>query len=122
SGALMVRPSRKITVSTVSLTRTSATRGSRIAAEMFMPSLKEVLLLFYHFCLDDAQFTGGKADVARHRNGFQPKLYRVAALIDMNVRRFKSLIAEKVEPVAGPSQHGWHGYSRFRPLAASPSR
>jgi hypothetical protein len=73
-----------------------------------MPRLQKLILVF----LD---FPSQHPKIAIEEPAARGKIYRVKpefgghiVLVDMQMRRLMSLVAEKVEPKAAPSQNGWH--------------
>lgn len=55
-----------------------------------------------------AHLRGRHATASRQADGAQPEFAFAVASIDVDVRRFVSLVGVKVEPQAFQAQNGWH--------------
>src|SRR6202008_574804 len=102
-GALILRPSHSVTVRASSVTFTSATRASRTGAEILIPCM-----LFPFPWQREWFLRAWEPDIPHDRNRFQPEFYRISVLVDMDMHRLRSFIAEEIEAVTTPAQDGWH--------------
>lgn len=74
-----------------------------------------MLALFTHLFCDDGEIARSKSEIARDLYIAQPELYRISALINMDVGRLVALVAEEVEPVTLPARNSRHAYPLLSP-------
>src|SRR5207245_9982789 len=100
----MVPPSRRSTIRTSSVNRTSLTRSPGRPSEVFIPSLQQSWLVFNDEPLDAAQLNRRESKVTRQRNRGQPELRCVIITVDVDVRRLVQVMADEVESIRAASK------------------
>jgi hypothetical protein len=78
-----------------------------------MPNLQKLVVVFLDLPGQHPDIAVGEPAVRGKTYRIKPKFSGHIVLIDMQMRRFMSLVAEKVEPKAPPSQNGRHSISKY---------
>jgi hypothetical protein len=73
-----------------------------------MPSLQKLVAVFLYLLDQHSNITVREPAAAGKNYRIKPKFSGHIVLINMQMRRFMSLVAEKIEPKPAPSQNSWH--------------
>src|SRR5262245_10276824 len=106
SGALMVRPSMRPTLSSRSVTVTVQSLISAVSyrSEEDIPSLQQVIAPRPRQLHHVTQFTRGKTVVSGKLAALQPEFRRRAAPLDMQMRRFRAIVADEVDTITADAK------------------
>jgi hypothetical protein len=111
SGTASSRPSARRTRSASVVHETSTARGSILTAEVLIPFPgEEESILVYH-AVKFRQLATPKSNIyCETNNGFEPEFRVSLCLLNVNVWRLVSFIAEKEKAIAADSENGGHTY------------
>jgi hypothetical protein len=77
--------------------------------------------VFAYQAFDFVDLSGIKTIIASKLHWIKPKFGFIAGSLDVNMRRFVALVAEKMEAISTDSQDGWHIQSDpIRPCNSGP--
>ena len=109
SGAMIVRPSMRSTVSESSLTLISFAPTSWISTTTeFIPLLTQEFLILYYKLANGAEFSSAKSAPFLQGNGIQPELSGHTLSLHVNVRWLLAIERNKEEAISPSPKHSRH--------------